>query len=255
MRSLYFGIIFSLSLIFAPAAWSSYTVVCAPAAGGMSCDDADLVCESFEGSLGPNSEYDLSGWTETTTGGTIDAGKAHSGSLSCTDKGSDAFELNYTTPASPLYASYDMGSDQDIYISFYFYLVSETIPTWSTVNIFDMRNAANGSSFIIRLWDDNGDYKFGVGWYTSPSWYYLTATDTFNISTWVFVQIEYNDTTNVVKLYLNEGTPVSRTSETAPDRKVRYFTVGNRTSIGTSTVKFELDNLKVDSTSLPGACP
>jgi hypothetical protein len=236
-----------------------------PISGGVvsiSCSDADLICESFEGPLGPNSEYDLSGWTETTTGGTIDAGATHSGSLSCTDKGSDAYDIDYSTPASPLNASYDLGSEVDpIWIHFYFYLTSESINAFSNAYFMEAENGADANCLDFRINDNNGNYKFKLTWHdvgvTGPT---ITQSSTFNLNTWYRVGIKYDNGNDIVELWFGAVggafTKVAeRTSENAPDRSIRYIRLGDSSGIGSYAIRYQLDNVKLDNDTMPGPCP
>jgi hypothetical protein len=257
MRKHFIGVAFVWLLLLATPLRASYMVI-SGGGGGMSCADADLLCESFEGALGPNNEYDLSGWTETLTGGTIDAGATHSGSLSCTDKGSDALDFNWTTPASTLEAKGDIGQNESIvYHSFYFYLTSESIPGGGTAYIYTCQNSSILFTFDIKIYDaGSNNYRIQGLWYDGTGTETITSPDSspyIVLNTWIRIGAKFDNTNDIVELYLDGTKVAERTSEDAPTRDIRYCLFGRNTSLYAE--RFQVDNFKLDDDTMPGACP
>lgn len=226
-------------------------------ASEMSCTDADLICESFEGSLGPNSEYDLSSWTETDAGsGSLDAGAAHYGSLSCTDKGSDALKIVYgTTPGDDTYSRSDIGSDQSgvVWISFYFYINSESINFNSANPIFHTYNTSSFVSSYLRVIDTGSStFKLRYCWYNG-TWYCLsdTASD-ISLQTWHKIDVLYNNTGNAAAVWIDGSQKVTGGDSTI-DRNIRYVNFGSDQGLYEWDVQVE--NIKIDDDTRPGACP
>jgi hypothetical protein len=120
----------------------------------------------------------------------------------------------------------------------------------------EAESGSDVSALDFRIIDDNGDYKFRLTWHdvgvTSPS---ITQSDTFNINTWYRVGIKYDNGNDIVELWIDGVKKAERTSENVPDRSLRYIRLGDSSGIGSYAIRYELDNVKVDDDSMPGACP
>lgn len=225
----------------------------------ISCADADLICESFEGSNGPNNEYDLSSWTEVNLGdGTIDAGSSHLGSLSCADKGNDAYRIIWgTTPQDDIYSRVDIGSSQSgiVWISFYFYLNSESIPTYgSAIPMIQLMESVTTVSGVVQLIDRTSpDFALRMGWWNGSVWTYSSATavGTIQLQTWHKIDLLYNNSTNQVAIWI-DGTQEMTGGDANITRNVRYIELGSYDS--NYIADYQLDNFKIDNDTRPGVC-
>ena len=227
-----------------------------PAAGGVACDASTSdVCEDWDPAT-------LT-WTDVTTGGTV-AAAAHSGTLACTDKGSNAITVTYASQAD-LYSRADLGSAQAvIYGSLYFIITDRP----NTVNgtyraIFAAGGQTDGSSAGIRVTVreySSEQLQVGVSYNSTTL---LGSYVNINEDTWYRVSFfrssdgDAGNANDTVTWWL-DGTQQATitTADLVLVQHPRYITVSNRDevaeSIGTS---FQVDNLELDYTAMPDACP
>ncbi len=139
-------------------------------------DPADVMCEDFEGT-----GYLCSGWTETEGTGSIDADATHSGTLDCTDKGSQAVEIQLST-GTACYVRWDNGSEEtEANFQWYFNIVSENLADGQNFIVGKIQDGSNVDMCYWRLQQVSGQLQILVRVKnTSDGW---TDGSTYNVST------------------------------------------------------------------------
>jgi hypothetical protein len=249
--------------LFALPAWAIFVgqrgaggVGAAGEAAAMCTTSTADICEDWEA---PGSQLS---WSDTTTGGTISHTSAHTGSLSCTDKGSYAidYEMDSGT-ADDLYSTYDIGSQQNVvYANFYVNPISlGDLANFSSHQVIGGSNNSNGSipgwSFTIRNTSGSPTFRLSYNNGSASSTPYSISTGTWYR---VSVQVErVGDGEDIVRMWVNGVLDYEVTDATLiTSYLTRYVTFGTNGEVASATsVHFQADNLEIDYSELPGACP
>ena len=216
-----------------------------------SSSDADVLGESFEGA---EAGYDNSGWSETEAGGSsIDPNASHSGTLSCTDKCVHAVAVVFDG-SNATYTEKSHTAKSTAHTQVNLNVVSESLANSDSQILFSVRSGAGDGLIAVYLYqhtdgvlklrlyyrnDSNAWTQFGTdsGAITAGNWYRVAIT-------WV------NGGTG--RLYV-DGTEIGSGFATCDSEDQTAVRLGS--SAVTETVTFQIDNLKIDDDTLPGACP
>lgn len=200
-------------------------------------------------------------WNDVTTGGTINEAASHSGTLACTDKGSYAFDYVMGSTAGDLYSTLDMGSQQNVvYLNFYVIARSlGSLGSFESHQIIGGSNNANGTipGFAFVLRNTSGNPSFRMSYNNSAS---VTTAYTISLNTWMRISIQVErvgDGSDIVRLYY-DGTLNYETTAATLNTSIlaRYITRGTSAEIANSAnVSFQIDNMQISFSSMPGACP
>ena len=253
------GLLCCASLAWAGFGYQVQMAGSVPAVGASYACDASTadICEDWDDA----DTFRLT-WTDVTAGGTISAA-AHSGTLSCTDKGSQAITVTYSSQAD-LYTSTNLGSAQNtVYINFYFIVTAHpNMAAGNTQALLIGSSGANGQypGLKMQFREGSGDQleisvhydSTQVGSYVSIAdnqWYRLSALySTDN------VDANGND---VIRWWLDGSQQAEVTNANfILTRRPQYFTISNNAEVaGSVGVSFQIDNFEVDYAEMPAACP
>lgn len=257
-------LILATVLVFAaPALGESICVfIGAPPGGGAaefcaSCTgeaDADVMCEGFEGT-----GYQCSsGWTETEGTGSINEDATHSGTLACTDKGSQALEIQLST-GTATYTRWDNGSEiLEANLQWYFNVVSEALGDGQNFIMGKMQDGSNTDMAYWRLQQVSGQLQVLLRVKDSTdSW---ASATTYNVSTgtWYRFRIEWVDGApgNYNAWLANaDGTGETQilTNQSAyASWEFQKILHGSTTSEEGGTI--QIDNQKIDDDTMPSGC-
>lgn len=229
-----------------------------PVEGGWSCDDADLLCESFD--LETAGNYDNTA-TEVGTAGTINADATHSGTFSCTDKGTEALQATKTSTNDVLFTYFDAGADNTYYTQLYFNSISEGLANGATQTVaaLSTNTAFTTICWYLKIKKVDSELFLQLMHYDGTSW---RTTDSASISadTWYGVRIFYSYNTGSGGIswavdYDMDGafTPITISNDGTTTRQGRYLGFGVIGG-GTTTFTNQFDNIKADNDAYPSAC-
>jgi hypothetical protein len=223
-------------------AYAAATTACS--AGCTSVADADVLCEDAEGT-----GYVCTGWTESVSGtGAINEDASHSGTLSCTDKGTQAWQ--WTAANTDTAYSYKSITETDaLYANFYMNITSLTAYSSShafsgyLTNVWDY-------GFILQVESSSGStsaYKLKLVAYNGQE---ATTSAAYDVGTWYRVGVKYVSGTEA-RLYIN-GTEAGAITASMTARNLDGVYIGSRSSQG---LVGQIDIFKLDNDTMPGACP
>uniref|UniRef100_A0A6H1ZA02 Putative lectin/glucanase superfamily protein n=2 Tax=viral metagenome TaxID=1070528 RepID=A0A6H1ZA02_9ZZZZ len=232
-----------------------------PVSGGSSCssctpgDPTDVLCEDFD-----LSEY-ICSWTETTTdcaSGYPNGDATHSGTLSCTDKGAYALEIKYA--ASPLTevcsSRIDAGSAITAgHIQFYLNVIDAAIGSGS-VALAQATASVDGTNDIFAwkiIYRSSTQYDLYCYCYNTSATYSSIVSISMNEGTWYGVGLTYDTNAGTAEMFIG-GISKGTVSNLNNTRDPRYFFVGSVIDVEPDT-DFQVDLLKWDDDTMPGACP
>ena len=225
----------------------------------------ELICEDMEGAseCDSDSSPDMdascrSGWSVINgTGVTSDFTTTHSGTMPCTDKGLYAVQFN-TTSATQSYAmSKSFDADQAIvYGQIYFNILSLTLADGQTESILDVEDSASTDSLV-----DVNVTRSGANYYLSLRCDGCASSDvggtnlTLDGTKWYRLGFEFDQTNDHATIYLDGVKEAERTdyTDTTAQRRIR---IGGQSATyrAATTFSFQVDNIAVSATALPGAC-
>jgi len=224
------------------------TVACAECPSS----DGDIACESFEGE-----GYFCSspGWSEVTTvcaSGWPKEDAAHSGTLACTDKGSQALEIKYGSSDGYCHSQLSTsGAQSNGYLQYY--LNGVTVTGYSRVMQGSVNADMSLPCMFVRVNLSGSDYTIRAEYInTSDSWAGGTSS-AFALNTWHRVRIQWNSATSIFKLWVDDSL-VLDASDMKTTCTPRYFSFGTG-STRTENDIVQFDNIKFDDDTMPGACP
>jgi hypothetical protein len=243
------------SLTIQPSSMDAYIVesnVDACAACPSDADGGDIACEDWEGS-------DICSWSTGTTDcvSTYPKDMAHSGTLSCDDKGSQALEIKYNTTDTDAecYKKLDASTTKTKgYLQFYLNLIDSNVST-GAIDLFYAVSASGGLLNLYASIQSDSTYKLKLDYYnTASSWSTLISTNTLNENQSYRIRIPYDTDTGNVSLKVddtvNSGVGLSNA------RDPRYFYFGTTDAIGYTKAgaDFQIENFKFDDDTEPPAC-
>ena len=233
-------------------------VVSAPA-GGDACATspdasagANLLCEDFE-----EADDYLATWTETIDTGDSIAGAAHSGTLACTNKGSKALQVSYSATDSQTWTVTDIGGfTTHPYVSFYINIVSESLADGNYATLLMSAGDSDVSTrvFNVFLYQSSGVLKFGLEYWDGASYSPIIGTTSISTGTWYKVDVYYNHAVTTAQLWVND-TSQGSASNTTDSFATKFIFIGTQSGLTNALVTYQIDNLKVDDTTRPSACP
>jgi len=252
------GLLCCASLAWAGFGYQVQMAGSVPAVGASYACDASTadICEDWDDA----DTFRLT-WTDVTTGGTISAA-AHAGTLSCTDKGSQAITLTYSSQAD-LYARTDLGSAQAVlYGSVYFIITDRPNAingTYRTIIAGGGQTDGSSAGIRISIKESTSDQLQVGAFYNSTT--QLGTFTNINEDTWYrvsFLRSSDGNATNAndtVTWWLNGSEQATVTNaDLVLVQHPRYITLFNRDevaeSIGTSV---QIDNLELDYSEMPSA--
>ena len=257
-----FTTIFLWVYLFVSIAGASTCIVVRRGVVGDHCDScpdaangADVRCEDFEGT-----GYLCTGWAETIDGAnSIDKDAAHSGALSCTDKGSGAFEFTIDESGGETgedaRAQVTITATGTLHKVYYFNIVSEDLVDGEQIGLMDFRS---GGTFVagISFIHTSGNLRTYTQWRKDDdtNQYSLGGTNIV-VGTCYKLDVSYISGTSV-DVELND---VSQTAISANVKTLDVTIIG----IGAhdilsgatgKTVVVQLDNMRWDDDTLPSDC-
>ena len=274
MKKLILSILFILCLSFQASAWNPFVVV---SGGGISdycssCtpgDPTDEFCEDAEGSntieTGATdfTTAQCSGWTPTIDTGAYLYEQGHSGSLSCSNKGSYAIQYQVidvdNNDSEDASLSIDTTDSDLLYVNFYFNVISSAMSDDServglaTIAAYDAGNEKLVSVAIdyqtdplLRIAMSNRNGAAG-------------STDTYGTTTivpgtWYRGTLIWNRGT--AASFLLNGS-VETTNADIDDLTSKGVTIGSTnatTQVANHSVVIQMDMVGIDLTADPGVC-
>jgi hypothetical protein len=221
----------------------------------------ELVCEDFEGTSTECSDVEADTNCRNTWVGTLggscsaDFTTSHSGTFSaCSDKGSNSLQI--TTAAGALaYFTKNLGSDNaDIYIEFYFNLVSVTFTPDAEGNVSLIGVMDSAPNFIFDLFvyhRSNNDVVLKLTDHQNDVFSF--GPTTISTGTWYRLGIAAKTSDNTINVYLNGASEISSSSYTA-SRDARNVRLHWNGYINDSANVVQYDNIAISGTGLPGTC-
>ena len=234
-------------------------------AGSVPAAGASYACDVSTADICEDWEPETLTWTDVTTGGTITDNASHSGTLSCTDKGSAALQIEYTSQAD-LYTRIDLGSQQNVvYGSIYFIIVDRPNAVNGTAQaILCGGNTTDGTIAGIRvITREYASEQLQVQVTYNNGTVFAAGYQNISEDTWYMVSFLYSsdgvadDADDTVTWWL-DGTQIDTVTNAnlTLTQRPRYFTVSNSAEVaGSVGVVFQVDNLELDYTEMPAACP
>lgn len=262
-----------LIVLATPALGTDYAYLMGgrPAPGGAAVSvhctntaDSDVFCEDFDN---PSANYCVGSsgdancrntWTTDTEGGSIDFTTAHSGTLSCGDNGSNALQLTKTTTYGVLYVRLSKVDADYAYVQFYMNLVSHNLANGAITNIFTMSDTSGNNTMHIRLngtADANAPYIQVL--YHDGSKTQGGSEKTITPGTWYRIRVQWKKSSGsndgFVKFYV-DSTAVTEVTTNNSTRQTGRFSWGLSTGPDSDEFVLQVDNIKVDDDTEPGAC-
>jgi len=247
-------------ILFFGLVWSDLAragmFICGPeaAAGGgaeWTCDDADFVCQSFEGEGYDNSET----WNETEVGDSLwDADHAHSQAYPCDDTNEQ--DLQYTAGAGDNAINvYDGGSAfDDLHLAFWVLIDDHDLANNEHALILSSCGTDNCSviCYSFGIHRTGGTYDFYIRYYNTSAGFTIDySPSTFSVNTWYQIEISWDASESNWEWWVDDVSAGS--GSTAGDRDPRYLMLGDLST--TIEAHIELDNIKGDATAMPDICP
>lgn len=222
--------------------------------------ECDLLCEDFEGAsdCGDDAANDQNcrntGFVVTLgTDDTIDFTTAHSGTLGCTDKGSNAVQVAITAGSHATYAYKDLGATKAVtYTQFYVNVVSEGIGDSMVTALVKGDQATNGgtSLWYLNLYQTGGSLYLRLTYYNAAPFATITSSSPISAGTWYRINIYTNTTTGDVSFSIDGSSQGTATD--LGNRPWRYLHIGDVASDAATT--FQVDNIAVDDDTIQGDC-
>jgi len=214
--------------------------------GGISCDDADQMCQSFEDGSVP------SGWSETETGGTITWTNSSFGS--CSDKGTYSVRIAKTAQQA-IYTNASTASEvSTMYFQVYIDLVAESLSAAEYDNIAFLKNGSSLDAARISLVDVAGTPKIRCSYYNGHG---ISNTDKSTID------LTTNSGVHRIRLVWIAATSISfqvddetaiTVSEGVGDRDIAKIYFGNTDAGNEDAWTIDFDLLKMDDDNAPASC-
>lgn len=212
------------------------------------CTAADRICEDWDAD-------NSCAWVEDYDAGVddIDQVASHSGSFGCSDKGSYTLDITVDNTGDTM-IQYDFGArESETYTQFYFNLVSETLEDGDDEDWLYLGQGGPATSAVVLEFNKSGSQmRVGYRYRSNSTWsteYYGNIT----VGTWYRVRI-YHDTTGEVTFQIDDTTVHTDASATV-DRDWDTMVIGSTAGSATDTYRVQVDNIAVDITAAPGACP
>ena len=233
-------------------------------------DPTDVLCEDSDGA--ETVETGATDWTtaqcsDATYVQTISTGayfyeNAHSGTLSCSGKGSYAIEY-YVIDASDdgsenAFMMVDITEISNGYVNFYFNIVSESLANLENIMLFKFcsDNTCAGRLSYLQVLDDAGNLKLRTSHRIAAGTHtYTTGSTVLSTGTWYRVSYKW-ESGSAMSVLLNGGAEIS--SADVYSYNIYAIQFGSQ-DLGTATnnhaVTIQMDLLGMDDDTMPGACP
>jgi hypothetical protein len=240
----------------------------ASAAASNCCDstsDADVFCEDSEsttdcGDEAANDSVCRNTWDSTeATDSTVVFDAAHSGTLSCTDKGSRAIQITKTSTDAPHGIKLAKSDESEVFVQFYLN-VTESPANAEEIYIGSLNNAADSTrSVLLRLTGTATNPTLRI-LYENGSELSVGSTTAITVGTWYRIRIHWKAASadpgsdGVVQFYVNDTNPTNISNNNSQNL-VGLYRFGNANAADTGTYILQIDNIKVDNDTEPGACP
>ena len=218
--------------------------------------NCNLLCEDFEGSTQCYSGYDsvcrrASSSKYINGTGAIDYTTTHSGSFSCTDKGSNAFRASHSSSASWAEECTPIsGSEQSVvYGQMYVYLETMTLSANSRQSIFMVGNTSSNTSYTINVINLSGKLYFE---FESSGMTTITSSEV-TTGKWYRIQWVADNTNDTFTAYLNGNSQGTSTNFTTSNLQ-RFLCLGSNDYRNATKFSVQYDNIALSSSALPGSC-
>lgn len=218
----------------------------------------DQLCEDFEGATSCYAAYDsvcrsTAASLAVGSGDSIDFTTAHSGTLSCNDKGSNAAQTTITGGSHSTSFRFNGAADQThVYGQFYVNIVSITLASGGDQTIFELSNSSGTQVALVSIHNASGVYTIRVA---STGMTSITGTTSISAGTWYRIGFEADEDADTFKLYLDgaqEGSTATNFTNANTIRRY-YFGSANGSKSATAMV-IQYDNISMSTTALPGTC-
>jgi hypothetical protein len=220
----------------------------------------DLLCEDFEGSTSCGSGLDSNcrnGWTAAVgANATLDSTVTHSGTLACTDKGTNSAQFSATNDSTSVYMSYDFGVDKPItYAQAYVNLVSGVLSDTMVVTVMGWYDSTPDLAHTLIIANVGGTLRLQVRYFDQDILNYSVATGSttaLSRGTWYRLRLNINTTAGTLKAYVNDTEEISLTDIATAAHIPRTLRIGSFYTYATHV--FQVDNVAVDDDTTQGAC-
>lgn len=219
--------------------------------------NCNLLCEDFEGSTQCYSGYDSvcrrAAYSVYLTGtGAIDYTTAHSGSFSCTDKGSNALRASHSSSTSWANTSLQIATSEQsiVYGQVYVYVETMTLSASSRQSIFRMTSSAGNASYMVNVINLSDKFYFE---FMSAGMTAITSSE-ITTGTWYRIQWVADNNNDTFTAYLNGSQIGSTSTNFTTSNLQRYLELGSNDYRSATAFSVQYDNIALSSSALPGAC-
>ena len=217
--------------------------------------DADLFCEDASDDAGDGK---LCTWSDNAGAGSINWQASHSGTFSCTDKGTYALQLGYSGGGAT-YVAWDNGSETNsLYGVIYFNITAESISAGENVWIVKgLDEAGPSSSFTIGVQDVSGTLRAYTEYRDAGSWPSATASShSITVGAWYRLRFSFVDESNFSAWIADQdGSNEEQfvNDSLSNSRSVRHIYLGTGDNADAAAT-IQIDNTKFDDDTMPGYC-
>jgi hypothetical protein len=219
----------------------------------------DLLCEDFEGSTSCGSGLDSNcrnGWTATVgANATLDSTVTHSGTLACTDKGTNSAQFSATNDSTTVYMQKDFGSEKTLtYAQCYFNLVSGVGSNTNEVTVMGWFDSIDTIAHWVSIINTSGTLNVQLNYFDQDilDFSHVLGTTPLSTNTWYRLRLQINTTAGTAVVLLNDTTEVSRTDIATATGIPQIFKIGSFWTYALHVL--QIDNVAVDDDTGQGAC-
>jgi hypothetical protein len=249
----------------ASARMNAYIAGCvASAATANHCDstsDSDVLCEDSEsttncGNEAADDSVCRNTWTvREASGSTVVFDAAHSGTLSCTDKGSRAVQITKTDTDATHGIIIAKTAVDATFVQFYLNVVAENANA-SEVYIAGIMDGSGNAIMQLRMTGKAANPTLRLLYYNGTGHAVGSESSALTVGTWYKIKMQYavsTDTNGIVKLYVDAAEVTAITNNGSTRQAARYYW-GNYDGGDADTYTIQIDDIKIDDDTEPGAC-
>lgn len=223
--------------------------------------ECDVLCEDFEGSsycVGSSGDQDCRAtWTVLGAANSVDWTTTHGGTFSCTDKGTNSAQFNFTADTQYGYYKTAAADKALSYVQFYINFTGLTLGADHAAGFFGtVDSTLEYGPYLLTVYNDGGTYRFAL-LHSDTATNVIGSTTAISIgtNTWYRIRIMYNITAGTATVKVNDTTEINVASGVT-GHTPRSFIIGPVGALGSSgeSITFQIDNIAVDDDTEQGAC-
>jgi hypothetical protein len=226
-----------------------------------STSDSDVLCEDSEsttncGNEAADDSVCRNTWTVLeASGSSVVFDASHSGTLSCTDKGSRAIQITKTETNAKNGIIIAKTAVDTTFVQFYLNVVAENANA-GEVYIAGILDGSGNGVMQLRMTGKAANPTLRLLYWNGTGWGVGAESSALTVGTWYRIRMQYaasTDTNGIVKLYVDDAEVTSISNNGSTQQAGKYYW-GNYNGGDTDTYTIQIDNIKIDDDTEPGAC-